>query len=119
MRLLLDEMLAPKIAQELRARGYDVVAVAADRHREGLSDPEIMAMARAERRAVVTNNLRDYRPLHHEAITPGGPGHYGMVFMPGSYRRTRADAGRITSGLQRLLDQYPGEADLANGETWL
>lgn len=119
MRLLLDEMLSPKIAQELQARGYDVVAVAGDRDREGLSDPEIMSLARAERRAVVTNNLRDYRPLHHEAITPGGPGHYGMIFMPGSYRRTKADAGRVIAALQVLLDQYPHEKDLADGEVWL
>jgi predicted nuclease of predicted toxin-antitoxin system len=119
VRLLLDEMLSPKIAQELRSRGHDVVAVAGDRDHEGLPDPEVMALARAERRAVVTNNLRDYRPLHHEAITPGGPGHYGMIYMPGSYRRTKADAGRIIAVLQTLLDQYPDEADLANGEAWL
>jgi hypothetical protein len=55
---------------------------------------------RTERRAIVTNNLRDYRPLHAEAITPGGPGHFGMVCMPGSYRRTKADTGRIISALK-------------------
>jgi hypothetical protein len=38
----------------------------------------------------VTSNLRDYRPLHYEAIMPGGPGHFGMIFMPASYRRTKA-----------------------------
>jgi Domain of unknown function (DUF5615) len=119
VRLLLDEMLSPAIAQELRSRGHDVLAVAGERDREGMSDPEIMALARAERRAVVANNLRDYRPLHHEAIMPGGPGHYGMVFLPSSYRRAKADTGRIIAALQTVLDQYPGEKDLANGETWL
>jgi predicted nuclease of predicted toxin-antitoxin system len=119
MRLLLDEMLSPAIAQELRSRGHDVLAVAGDRDREGMSDPDIMALARNEHRAVVTNNLCDYRPLHHEAITPGGPGHYGMIFMPGTYRRTKADTGRIIAALQRILAQYPGEEDLANGESWL
>jgi hypothetical protein len=96
-----------------------VLAVAGDRDREGMSDPEVMAWARTEHRAIVTNNLRDFRPLHHEAITPGGPGHYGMVFMPGSYRRTKSDAGRIIAALQTMLAQFPGEKDLANGETWL
>jgi hypothetical protein len=43
---------------------------------------------------VVTNNLRDYRPLHADAITPDGPGHFGMIFMPGTYRRTKQDTGR-------------------------
>jgi hypothetical protein len=71
------------------------------------------------RRAIVTNNLRDYRPLHADAITPGGPGHFGMVFMPGSYRRTKADTGRIISALEAKLAEYPGDGDLANGECWL
>jgi predicted nuclease of predicted toxin-antitoxin system len=119
VKLLLDEMLSPVIAQELRSHGHDVLAVAGDRDREGMSDPEVMALARTEHRAIVTNNLRDYRPLHHEAITPGGPGHDGMVFMPGSDRRTKDDTGRIIAALQTMLAQYPGEEDLANGESWL
>lgn len=119
MKLLLDEMLAPVIARELCARGHDVAAIAGHPDRQSLSDPEVMALARAERRAVVTNNLRDYRPLHNEAIVPGGPGHLGMIFMPTSYRRTRADTGRIIAALEALLARFPGEEDLANGEAWL
>ena len=118
MKLLLDEMLSPAIARELRSRGHDVEAVAGNPGREALSDPEVLALARAEHRALVTNNLRDFRPLHHEAITPGGAGHYGMIFMPGSYRRTRADTGKIIAALEAILAHYPGEADLANGEAW-
>lgn len=119
MKLLLDEMLTPDIARELRARGHDVEAVAGHPDWEGLSDSQIMAVARTEHRAIVTNNLRDYRPLHSEAITPGGLGHFGMIFMPGNYRRTRANTGRIIVALEAKLTQYPGEADLANSEDWL
>lgn len=119
MKLLLDEMLTPDIARELRARGHDVEAVAGHPDWEGLSDSQIMIVARTERRAIVTNNLRDYRPLHSEAITPGGRGHSGMIFMPSSYRRTKADTGRIIAALEAMLAQYPGETDLANGEAWL
>jgi hypothetical protein len=119
VKLLLDEMLTPLIAQELRSRGHDVVAVAGDGDREGMSDPDVMAFARGERRAVVTNNVRDYRLLHYEAIMPGGLGHFGVILMPGSYRRTRADTGRIVASLELILAQYPGDEDLANGEAWL
>jgi Domain of unknown function (DUF5615) len=118
VRLLLDEMLSPAIARELREHGHDVLAIA-NSESAALSDPEVMALARTERRAVVTNNLRDYRPLHADAVTPGGPGHFGMIFMPGSYRRTRADIGRIISALEQKLKEYPGDEDLANGESWL
>ena len=119
MKLLLDEMLSPAIARELRSRGHDVEAVAGDPDREALSDPEVLALARAEHRALVTNNLRDFRPPHHEAITPGGTGHFGMIFVPGGYRRARADTGRIIAALEAILTHYPGDKDLANGEAWL
>jgi hypothetical protein len=119
VKLLLDEMLSPEIARELRARGHDVEAVAGHPDWEGQSDSQIMAVARTERRAVVTNNLRDFRPLHSEAITPGGSGHFGMIFIPGNYRRTKADTGRIIASLEAKLAQYPGEADLVDGEAWL
>jgi predicted nuclease of predicted toxin-antitoxin system len=119
VKLLLDEMLTPAIARELRERGHDAEAVAGGHDREALSDPEVLALARVEHRAIVPNNLRDFRPLHHEAITPGGPGHYGMIFIPGSYRRTKADTGKIITALEDLLAQYPGELDPANSEAWL
>ena len=119
MKLLLDEMLSPAIARELRGRGHDVEPIAGNSDREALSDPEVLALARAEHRTIVTNNLRDFRPLHHEAITPGGAGHFGMIFMPGSYRRTKADIGRIIAALEEILTQYPGENGLVNGEAWL
>ena len=119
-------MLSPAIARELRERGYelrergyDVSAVTEHPGWAALSDPEVLAVARTERRAVVNNNLRDYRPLHSDAVTPGGTGHFGMVFMPGSYRRTKADTGQIISALEAKLTEYPGDEDLANGECWL
>lgn len=119
MKLLLDEMLSPDIARQLRARGHDVEAVVGHPDWEGLSDSQIMAVARTERRAIVPNNLRDYRPLHSEAITPGDSGHFGMIFIAGNYRRTKADTGRIITALEAKLAQYPGEADLVDGEAWL
>lgn len=78
-----------------------------------------MDLARTEGRAVVTNNLNDYRPLHHAAITTGGQGHYGMVFMPGGYRRTKRDTGRIVTALDAILIDHPGANDLASAEAWL
>jgi hypothetical protein len=119
VRLLLDEMLSPVMARELRAHGHDAESVAGHPDRETLSDPEVLALARAGHRALVTNNLRDFRPLHNEAISPGGAGHFGMIFMPGSYRRTRADMGNLVAALEAILSQYPGDSDLANGEAWL
>jgi hypothetical protein len=42
-----------------------------------------------------------------------------MIFVPRSYRRTRADTGRIISALEEKPAQYPGEKDITNGKAWL
>jgi Domain of unknown function (DUF5615) len=119
LRLLLDEMLSPAIARELRSRGHDVEAI--QEHPEWCSydDPQVLNLARTERRALVTDNLVDMRPLHYEAITPGGLGDYGMIFIPGGRPRTRGDTGRIVAALEGKLVRHPGENDLANAEDWL
>jgi hypothetical protein len=60
-----------------------------------------------------------FRPLHAEAVTPGGPGQFGMIFMSGNYKRTKNDIGRIVDDLEAKLAQYPGDEDLASAEDWL
>jgi hypothetical protein len=42
-----------------------------------------------------------------------------MIFIPGDYRRTKADPGRILAAVEARLTQYPGETDLSDGEAWL
>jgi Domain of unknown function (DUF5615) len=119
LRLLLDEMLSPAIARELRAHDHDVEAIQEHPEWCSFNDPQVLDLAREERRALVTDNLVDMRPLHYAAIAPGGPGDFGMVFIPGGRPRTRDDTGRIVAALERKLAAYPGERDLADGEDWL
>jgi Domain of unknown function (DUF5615) len=119
LKLLLDEMFSPLIAAGLRARGHDAVAIKERDEWQSLSHPEIVALARTERRAVVTANVRDFRPLHAELVAPGGEGHAGMMFVPTSFRLTKAATGRTVAALQARLVEYPGDTDLADGETWI
>jgi predicted nuclease of predicted toxin-antitoxin system len=80
VRLLLDEMISWRIAAELRGSGHDVVAVKRDRPRlESRFDPLVLTAAVAEQRAVVTNNVRDYRQAH-ERMRARGDDHYGIVY---------------------------------------
>jgi hypothetical protein len=119
LRLLLDEMLSPAIARELRSRGHDVEAI--QEHREWCSygDPQVLELASEEHRALVTDNLVDMRPLHYEAIAPGGLGDYGIIFIPGGRPCTRGNTGKIVTALEQKLTTHPGEDDLADGENWL
>jgi uncharacterized protein DUF5615 len=119
LKLLLDEMFSPLVAAELRGRGHDVVAIKERDEWQSLSDPDVLAVARTEQRAVVTANLRDFRPLHVELVAARGEGHAGMVFVPASFRLTRAATGQIVAALEARLAEYPGDEDLANGETWI
>ena len=119
MKLLLDEMFSPSIAQALRARGHDVEAIKEHQDWTGLPDREVIALARCEQRAIVTNNLRHFRPLHAELIAPVGAGDAGFVFVHTTYRHTKADVGRLVAALEAKFAEYPGEQDLANAETWI
>ncbi|MDP8970566.1 MAG: DUF5615 family PIN-like protein [Actinomycetota bacterium] len=65
MRLLLDEMIGAVVAERLRGRGHDVVAVqdTAYAHLRGIDDCVLLDCADEERRAVVTGNVPRLLPL--------------------------------------------------------
>ena len=64
MKALLDEQLSVEIARELRGRGVDVVDAVTERPELiGASDEHLMEQAMQEDRAVITNNLRHFRPI--------------------------------------------------------
>lgn len=73
MRLLLDEMYAPAVAEQLRARGHDVVSVhdAEYRRLRGAPDEEVFAAALAEERGLVTENVPDFRRLEADLLSRG------------------------------------------------
>lgn len=101
--LLLDEMLTPLIAQQLRERGHDVTAVAGDPELQGLPDDQVLATATASGRALVTANIRDFLPLD-AALTAAGRSHSGLVLIPTrTFPQDRAFMGAITEALDKLL----------------
>ncbi|HEV8275943.1 MAG TPA: DUF5615 family PIN-like protein [Streptosporangiaceae bacterium] len=73
MKLLLDQMLGPAIARELCSCGHDVQPLAGHPDREALSDPDVLALARAEHRAVVTNTCATSAPCTTKPSPPAGP----------------------------------------------
>ena len=81
MKLLLDEMYSATVAVELRRRGFDVVSVHDPdyRHLEGASDQHVFGAAVALERAIVTENVSDFRRLETGALARGEP-HPGLVY---------------------------------------
>ena len=103
-------MYATTVAEQLRARGHDVVSVHDPAHRrlEGAPDEEVLATAVAEGRTVVTENVADYRRLESEAFARGEqlP---GLVFTTNRRfpRGDPATLGRLVLSLDALLREQP------------
>ena len=110
MRLLIDEMYPPAIAEQLRRRGHDVEAVTARAELRSLSDPELFRAAQDQRRAVVTENVADFISIVG-GYDHRGQAHHGLVLVdPAKYRRGhRRTIGRMVTALDRLLRETGGE----------
>jgi hypothetical protein len=115
LRLLLDEMYSPEIARQLQAKGYDVQSIQAERpDLEALDDEKIVEEMSSEARGVVTNNVRDFMPIHTAWIAAGRT-HYGLVFSSDrSMPRSRNSIGLWVRALEAFLAAHPDEDALRN-----
>jgi hypothetical protein len=103
--LLLDEMLSDTIAQQLRAKGHDVLAVVADPSLVSLPDDQVLSRAAATGRALVTANIKDFMPLdaRHRAA---GQTHAGLILVSArTFPQNRSFTSAITDALAALLDE--------------
>jgi hypothetical protein len=101
--LLLDEMFSPAIAAELRRRGHDVIALAADPELRSMTDIELYVWATAEHRRIVTENVKDFRRLLVQDSELTGP---GLLFSSGrTFRRSRHAPGQLLTSLENWLTQ--------------
>jgi predicted nuclease of predicted toxin-antitoxin system len=119
LRLLTDEHYPANIARELRARGHDVISAHERDDLGATNDLIIFDRIRAERRAVLTNNHRDWRPLCSAALQ-AGEDHYGLILTSDrSLPRTRSNSGRFVELLDTFLAARPAEDACLNQEHWL
>jgi hypothetical protein len=116
VRALLDEQLSPQIAVQLRQMGYDVEAVAERTDLVGGSDRNILELASAESRAVVTNNVKDFRPLAAEWLAQGRV-HAGLILLPSTRTRTRASIAALADRISAVLRDNPD--GLIGSERWI
>ncbi len=101
--LLLDEMFSDDIAQQLRARGYDVIPVVADPALAGLPDDQVLAYATTEGRALVTANIKDFIPLDGR-YRAAGRSHAGLILVSTkAFPQNRGFPFGITTSLATLL----------------
>lgn len=115
MKLLLDEMISPRIARELRDRGFDVQAIKADRPElEAVADGEVLRRAAAERRTLVTNDVLDFQLIHNQLLA-ADEAHYGIVFTDdATMPRNKASIPLWLKTLGDLLKANPADDALRN-----
>ena len=103
--LLLDEMFCDTIAQQLRTKGHDVLAVVADPSLISLPDDQILSRAAATGRALVTANIKDFIPLDAQ-YRAAGPAHAGLILVSAkTFPQNRSYTSAVTSALAALLDE--------------
>jgi predicted nuclease of predicted toxin-antitoxin system len=115
VKLLLDEMISPRIARELRGKGFDAQAIKADRPElEALADGEILRRAAAERRALVSNDVLDFQLIHNQMLA-AGEAHYGIVFTDdATIPRNKTSIPLWVKTLGDLLEANPADDALRN-----
>lgn len=116
MKALLDEQLSPQIAARLRDKGHDVEAVAERTDLVGSTDREVLELATQEGRAVVTNNVKDFRPLAAQWLAQGRI-HAGLILVPPTRTRTRAAVPALARAIEQVLRDHPD--GLAGAERWI
>ena len=116
MRALLDEQLSPQLAVMLRQADYDVDAVADREDLVGRSDRFIFEAACSEGRAVVTNNIKDFRPLAAEWLAQGRV-HAGLILLPSTRTRSRNAIAAVAAAIENILRDHPDR--LSGSERWI
>ncbi len=85
----------------------------------GLSDDELFRRMAQERRAIMTDNVKDLVPLTSHAAVAADD-HDGLLFTSGSSMPRPSDTiGRFVDALDGFLRRYEGEESYRNQVQWL
>ena len=114
LRFQLDEdCQASALAASLRQHGIDAVTTN-DAGLQGVDDETQLREAAARGRAMVTNNIRDFVPLHARCVAEKRPPHAGLVVFP----QQEFGLGEIVRRLSHLTQVLSAE-EMKNRVEWL
>jgi predicted nuclease of predicted toxin-antitoxin system len=107
VRLLLDAHVSgPRVGHWLETAGHEVRALDQELALEGLDDNEVLALAAAEERILVTHNIRDFPAILREWAA-AERSHAGVILVYGIDHR---EFDLIVRGIELCLAQYPDAA---------
>ena len=119
MKLLIDEHYPPSIAEQLRERGHDAVAVQEEADLRGMTDPDLFAEAQRRNSAVLIENVADYMKLDAE-YRSRHLAHWGLVLTSNRTfpRGKETTVGALVMALDELLRRADPE-DPSSRVIWL
>lgn len=91
----------------LRDRGHDVRAVDEERELDGLTDEQLLELATAEIRVMVTFDVKDFTVIARRWAEAGRP-HAGLGIVVGI---DHGEFGAILDALSRVLNTRPHQAE--------
>jgi hypothetical protein len=77
---------------------------------------DLPILLHAENRAVITRNVKDFRPLAAERLARG-ESHAGLILLPGRRARTVGAIELLADAIERILLEHPG--GLRATERWI
>ena len=108
MRLFLDAHISgPRIARVLREGGHDVRAADEERELDGLEDEQLLELAAADGRLMITFDVKDFTVIARR-WAEAGRAHAGLGIVVGI---DHGEFGAILDALTRELDARPAESD--------
>jgi nucleoside-diphosphate-sugar epimerase len=116
VKILLDVHISGRsVGRALTERGHDVRSIDSEPELEGLSDPNVLELATAEGRILVTANVRDFEPLLREWAGESRQ-HAGAILVPSSVRNEAF--GALISGAEETIADTRQE-EWVDRVTWL
>ncbi len=119
MKLLLDEMCPPALAEALRVSGIEARTVV-DVGLAGRSGSDVLAAAEANGYVLLTENVADFARLAADHLTTGGHHPGVLIALSSRFSRRRAGISAIVSAIGAVVDNRgqrgpPGPALVPRG----
>jgi hypothetical protein len=110
-------MHAPVVAQQLRQRGHDVIAIAEEPSLRAMTDDEVFVWAAEQRRRIVTENVKDFRRLQARSGQAGRPAASLLFTSSRRFPRVRRNPAPLIAALEAWLTS--DDAARRAEEDWL
>ena len=120
MRLLIDEMYPPAVAEQLRKAGHDAISIHDDANTRGMNDAAVCGLALSAGRAVVTENAADFLRVLRDLVATGVRAPTLVITSNRSFPRHAASfTGQAVRALCAFCEARQGADPAAGAVHWL